>query len=65
MAVNLASILHGSRSLPSPPTPSSGERTAPNAIIDIRRGNSERRVGPEGREIGHSCYVNASGDRGR
>ncbi len=52
--------------IPSPPpAPSLGEHTAPNAIIDITSGNSERLVGPEGRETGHSCYVNASSDRGR
>lgn len=47
------------------PNPSLGVLMAPNAIIDIMGGNSELHVGPKGREMGHSCYVNVSGDRGR
>lgn len=65
MPVNLSSVSHVHSPPPSSSTPGWGENTAPNAIIDIRRGNSAGRAGPEGRESGHSCYVNAAGDRGR
>lgn len=60
MGVNLSSILRQ-----TPPRPSSGKRMSPNAVIDTMGGNSERSEGPEGREIGHSCYANASSDRVR
>lgn len=59
---------------PTPPHPTTphptptplGELADPNAIIDIMRGNCNCAVwAQKGGEIGHSCYVNVSGDRGR
>lgn len=60
VAVHLASVLHASRSPPPlPPRRPSAHLLMQSSI------SGELCVGPEGREVGHSCYANARRDRGR
>lgn len=59
VAVHLASVLHASRSPPLPLRRPSAHLLMQSSI------SGELYVGPEGREVGHSCYANARRDRGR